>query len=98
MKTLYGLPISEHYNRLLASGKEKHAQAILHEFFDFYNEDSPREHLWYMLVLSLKNDNEEVTATDRSNMIFFYEYCAILFKAIRVLYEQQNKKPKSKKK
>lgn len=96
MNTLDGLPISDHYQRLLAKAKEKDAWAILHEFFDFFNEESPKEHLWYMLVLSLKNDNDEIEARHRSNMIFFYEYSCILFKAVQFLNANQNPKRKKK--
>ncbi len=86
MNTLEGLPILDHYNSLLAKGKEKNAWGVLHEFFDFFNEESPKEHLWYMLVLALKNDNDEIEARHRSNMIFFYEYSVALFKAAYTLY------------
>lgn len=106
MHTLEGLQILDHYNSLLTTGKEKNAWGILHEFFDFFNEESPREHLWYMLVMALKSDNDDIDARHRSNMIFFYEYSVALFKAASVLYEQQkkslvctsNKKQKKKKK
>jgi hypothetical protein len=106
MNTLEGLPIIDHYNSLLANEMEKNAWAILHEFFDFFNEESPKEHLWYMLVMALKNDNDDIDARHRSNLIFFYEYSVALFKAALVLYEQQkksvartnNKKQKKKKK
>lgn len=89
MNTLEGLPILDHYISLLAKGKEKNAWGVLHEFFNFYNEDSPKEHLWYMLVLALKNDSEAIEARHRSNMIFFYEYSVALFKAAYTLYEKQ---------
>lgn len=92
MNTLDGLPILDHYTSLLAKGKEKNAWGILHEFFDFFNEESPREHLWYMLVHALKSDNEEIETRHRSNMIFFYEYSVALFKAAHTLYMQQKKR------
>lgn len=91
MNTLEGLPILEHYNSLLANGKEKNAWGVLHEFYNFFNEESPKEYLWYMLVLALKSDSEAIDARHRSNMIFFYEYSVALFKAAYTLYEQQKK-------
>jgi hypothetical protein len=91
MNTLNGLPILDHYTRLLAKGKEKHARGVLHEFFDYFGEKSPEEILWYMLVMALKNDNDEIEARHRGEMIFFYEYSVALFKAAHVLYEQQRK-------
>jgi hypothetical protein len=105
MHTLEGLPILDHYNSLLANGKEKNAWGVLHEFFDFFNEESPKEHLWYMLVMALKNDNDDIDARHRSNMIFFYEYSVALFKAAYIIYERHkkpvvrtnNKKQKKKK-
>src|SRR5688500_3992388 len=106
MNTLEGFPIFDHYNSLLAKGKEKNAWGVLHEFFDFFNEESPKEHLWYMLVMALKNDNDDIDARHRSNIIFFYEYSVALFKAAYTLYERHkknsirtsNKKLKKKKK
>jgi hypothetical protein len=100
MNTLDGLPILDHYARLLAKGKEKHARGILHEFFDYFGEKSPEEILWYMLVMALKNDTDEIEARHRGEMIFFYEYSIAFFKAAFVLYEQQRKQahPGSKKK
>ena len=92
MNTLEGLPILNHYNSLLAKGKKKNAWGVLHEFFDFFNEESPKEYLWYMLVMALKNDNEGIDARHRSNMIFFYEYSIAFFKAVHTLYIQQHRK------
>lgn len=91
MNTLSGLPILDHYTRLLAKGKEKNAWAILYEFFDYFGEKSPEEHLWYMLVMALKNDSDEIEARQRGDMIFFYEYSVALFKAAYTLYMQQKK-------
>jgi len=91
MNTLEGLPILEHYNSLLANGKEKNAWGVLHEFYNFFNEESPKEYLWYMLVLSLKSDSEAIDARHRSNMIFFYEYSVALFKAASILYKRSKK-------
>jgi hypothetical protein len=91
MDTLDGLLILDHYTSLLEKGKEKNAWSILHEFFDFLGGQSPKEHLWYMLVLALKSDNEEIEARHRSNMIFFYEYSVALFKAAHTLYIHQKK-------
>lgn len=98
MHSLEGLPILDHYKSLLSKGKENNAWAVLHEFFDFFGEQSPQEHLWYMLVMALKNDNDEIEARHRSNMIFFYEYSLALYKAAHFLYAQQKKKKHSRKK
>ena len=97
MNTLDGLPILDHYTSLLEKGKEENARGVLHEFFDYFGEDSPREHLWFMLVLALKSNSETITARHRSNMIFFYEYSVALFKAAHVLYMQQKKPARRKK-
>jgi len=91
MNTLEGLPILDHYNRLLATGKTKNALDVMYEYFNFFNEEGPKEHLWYMLVLALKNDNEAIDARHRSNMIFFYECSLAFFKAAYTLCENQNK-------
>lgn len=85
MNTLEGLPIFDYYTNLLAKGKEQHALAILHEFFDYFPADSSREFLWFMLATALKNESDEIQPRQRSEMIFFYEYCIALFKASQAL-------------
>jgi len=97
MHTLEGSPILENYNNLLVKGKEQHAWKVLHEFFEFFEEDSSREYLWYMLVAALKNNSETINARHRSNMIFFYEYCIALFKAADHLHKKQQRKITKKK-
>jgi hypothetical protein len=47
---LTGLTVIDHHDNLLKQGKEKHAWGIINEFFDFFDEDSAKEYLWYMLT------------------------------------------------
>ena len=94
MNTLQGLPILSSYNKLQKNEKEKHAWAVLHEFFDFFDEQSVKEYLWFILVMTLKNDSDEIDARNRGNMLFFYEYCLALFKAAQTLNSKQHKKKK----
>ena len=97
MNTLDGFPILDHYKQLLATGKQQDAWKILQEFFDYFQEDSPRDYLWYILVTALKNDGDGSDGRTRVNMIFFYEYCTALFKAAETLCRQQEKRTRKKK-
>jgi hypothetical protein len=90
MNTLEGLPILEHYHNLLAKHEEKEALEIFREFFDYFANDSPKEYLWFMLATALKNESDEIQPRQRSEMIFFYEYCLALFKAAQVLSERSS--------
>ncbi len=97
MHPLEGLPILSHYHHLLATPQEQHAWAVFDEFFDFYNEDTPQQYLWYMLTLALQSDNEQVDARHRGRMLWFYDYCVALFKAVYVLNKQQKNNKSGKK-
>jgi hypothetical protein len=91
MNTLEGLPLLNHYNLLLSTGKEEHAWKVLQEFFSFFDKDSPKDRLWFMLVMALKSETDEISAADRANMIFFYEYCIALFKAAALVSRKRGK-------
>lgn len=97
MNTLDGLPILTHCKSLAATGKEQDALAILHEFFAYFDQDSPQDHLWYLLVMALQNDSDEIEARYRADMIFFYEYCLALFEAARALHLQVKTQKRRKK-
>lgn len=97
MNTLQGLPILTHYNNLLKFQKQKDAWAVFHEFFDFFDGDSPKEHQWYLLIMSLTNSSDEMGAKQRSNLIFFFEYSLALIKAAEVLNNKRVTKGKRKK-
>ncbi|MEI9809285.1 MAG: hypothetical protein WDO16_16255 [Bacteroidota bacterium] len=98
MHPLEGLPILDHYNSLLSNGKERHAWIILREFFESFDEETSKENLWYMLVRLLENDNEEIEARHRGNMIFFYQCCIALFKATNLLNQKKKGKITKKRK
>jgi hypothetical protein len=52
-----------------------------------------------MLTAALRSDNEEIEARHRGNMIFFYEYSIVFFKAVRLLAEvPSSKTPRQKRK
>ena len=86
MNTLHGLPILDHYNRLLATGNEQHAWAIIKEVFECFGKEGVEESAWYTLVMALGNDSDEIEAKHRNNMIFFYECSAALFNAVNALH------------
>lgn len=91
MHPLDGLPLRDHYASLLAEGKEQDAWAILLEFVAFFDDRSAEDHLWYILVMALKNNSDEIDAHHRSNMLFFYEYCIALFRAAALLSGKHKK-------
>lgn len=86
MNTLEGLPILDHYKNLQSTGQPQDAWAILHEFFHYYGKQAPEEELWYILVMALGNNSDEMDGYQRSTMIFFYEQCKALFSAAFLLY------------
>ena len=88
MYTLQGLPMLCHYRNLLSSGETKFAWSIFRDFFESMDEKGPGELLWYMLTVCMKSESEEMDARQRSNLIFFYEYCTIFFKAAYLLQQE----------
>ena len=88
MYTLQGLPMLCNYRSMQASGETKFAWSIFNDFFQSMDADGPAELLWYMLTVCMKADNEEMTAQQRSDLIFFYEYCSIFFSAAHLLQQK----------
>jgi hypothetical protein len=93
MNTLEGLPMWELYKDLSTKADKQSAWRVIKEFFRLFDEKEPQELLWFMLTTALRADNEEIEARHRGNMIFFYEYSVVFFKAVRVLSEQHAPKP-----
>lgn len=98
MHTLEGLPMWELYKDLLSKADNESAWKIIQEFYRLFDEKDPQELLWFMLTAALRSDNEEIEARHRGNMIFFYEYSVVFFKAVKVLSEQHAPKTETKKK
>jgi len=98
MNTLHGLPILEHHQQLLQTGKEQHAWAIIKDVFDSFGPDGPKDCAWFTLVAALGNDSEEILGQHRSTMIFFYECSAALYSAVYALHKNQLGKPVKRKK
>ncbi|MEO8406155.1 MAG: hypothetical protein ABI480_16220 [Chitinophagaceae bacterium] len=96
--TLEGLPMLEHYNSLLKNSDNESAWRIIDEYFRLFEEKDPQEVLWFMLTTALRADNEEIGARQRGNMIFFYEYSSIFFKAAHFLYKERHGTKKRKNK
>ncbi len=92
MNTLEGLPLHSHYKNLQATEKKKYAWKILHEFFEAFDKDGAQETLWFMLSAAMKLESEEVDGKERSNMLFFYDYSMILYKAVHFLYKEHQQK------
>jgi hypothetical protein len=98
MNTLEGLPMWELYKNLLTKADKDNAWRVIQEFFRLFDEKDPQELLWFMLTAALRSENEEIEARHRGNMIFFYEYSVVFFKAVRILAEEHSPKTASKKK
>lgn len=98
MHTLEGLPMLEHYNNLLKNSDKQSALKIIDEYFRIFEEKDPPDLLWFLLTTCLRSDNEEIDARQRGNMIFFYEYSVIFFKAAYFLFNDRNNSTKKKKK
>jgi hypothetical protein len=88
MHTLEGLPLHGHYQQLMSTQEVKFAWAVLHEFFEAFGEDGPKDLLWFMLAAVMKSDNEEITSRHRGNLIFFFEYSQAFYKAIHTIYKK----------
>jgi hypothetical protein len=93
MNTLEGLPMWELYKSLSTKADKQTAWRVIQEFFRLFDEKEPQELLWFMLTAALRSDNEEIEARHRGNMIFFYEYSVVFFKAVRLLSEEHTPKP-----
>ena len=89
MNTLEGQPILDHSRKLLATGEQAHAWAILHDFFDCFGKEGASATAWYVLAMALGNDSKEIAGKDRSSMIFFYECSLLFFNAVHELYKNQ---------
>ena len=96
MNTLEGSPLPEYCKQLLQTGDRKYAWLILKDYFETFDEQGPQEILWFMLTTAMKLENEDVSGTERSNMIFFYEYTLALFKASYILCNREKKKRRGK--
>jgi hypothetical protein len=96
MHTLEGLPMLEHYNSLMKKSDKQSAWRVIQEYFRIFDQKDPQELLWFMLTTALRSDNEEIGARQRGNMIFFYEYSILFFKAAHFLYEEHNNKKHKK--
>jgi hypothetical protein len=97
MHPLDGLPIRQHSISLSKDPNAATAMEMIREFFRFFEDQAASEHLWYMLVLALKSQGEELSAINRGNLLCFYEYCCALFQATSFL-QQQDETPVRKKK
>ena len=60
-------------------------------FFDLFDDEGWSEELWKMLKLALTNDEEETEGTERSNMIFLYEYTKELYENIYILLHKEKR-------
>ena len=65
-------------------------------FFELYSEEGASEDLWKMLKLALTNDEEETEGSERSNMIFLYEYTKELYENVYELLLQEISKTNKK--
>lgn len=65
-------------------------------FFELYSEEGASEDLWKMLKLAITNDEEETEGSERSNMIFLYEYTKELYENIYELLLQEKSKTHKK--
>lgn len=98
MHTLEGMPMWDYYKNLLSKPDKDNAWSIINEYFRLFDENQPKELLWYILSTALRSENEEIEARHRGDMLFFYEYSVIFFKAVRVLAEAETSKTTKKKK
>jgi len=89
MNTMEGSPLPEYCKQLLLTGEKEYAWRILKDYFDTFDEQGPQEILWFMFTTAMKLENEEVSGSERSNMIFFYEYTVALFKAAYLLSKKK---------
>jgi hypothetical protein len=72
------------------------AQGIINEYLSFFTEDSINKELWMLTVGALTNDVMEVEkASDRNDIIFFYEYTKMFYEAIFLLYNKRKRSKKS---
>lgn len=60
-------------------------------FFDFFDEEGPKELLWDMLKLALTSQEDDGEPSSRSSMIFFYEHTVELFANIHTILKSQLK-------
>lgn len=98
MHTLEGLPMWDYYKNLQSKPNKENALIVINEFFRLYDEKDPQELLWFIISTALRAENEEIEARHRGNMLFFYEYCTLLFQAARILAKSEPFKSTRKKK
>lgn len=98
MHTLEGLPMWDYYKNLESKPSKENALIVVNEFFRLYDGKDPQELLWFIISTALRAENEEIEARHRGNMLFFYEYCTLLFQAARILAKAEVPKPARKKK
>ena len=88
-------PVINYLEDLRTEQKEKYAWKIIDDFFQFFDDEGPKEILRDMLTIAMVSDHEEITGKIRSNMIFFYSYSKAFYEAVYFLYEKkENKKNK----
>lgn len=80
-------------DKKIAKGKKKKKLSYewrrIDYFFELFNEEGASENLWEMLKLALTNEEENTDGSERSNMIFLYEYTKELYENIFVLLMKQ---------
>jgi hypothetical protein len=96
MYLLEGWPIEDYLEKLRSEKKEKFAWQVISDFFEFFDQEGPKEILRDMLTISLISDREDITGKLRSDMIFFYTYSKALYEALYFLYEQRENRKRGK--
>jgi hypothetical protein len=92
MNTLEGLPLHHHYKKLQATEEKKYAWKVVQDFFNAFDEEGVQETLWFILSSAMKLESEEISGTERSNMLFFHDYSQTFFKAVHFLHREYQKK------
>jgi len=64
---------------------------IIAEYFSFFGLDDVHNELWLVTAGTLTNEEmqHQQKATDRQNLIFFFEYTKMFFEAVYLLHNQQ---------
>ena len=72
--------------QLKEASTKQAARDIINEYFNFFDMNGINKELWMLTVGTLTNEEMEVNAKDRHNIIFFYEYTRLFYEAVFLFF------------
>ena len=94
MSTLPGI-LKQLHQQFTAMPNPTTAKQIMEQYFSYNNAIEAQQQLWELTHGSITNEllADTQTATDRHNLIFFYEYTSLFLQAVYFIHGKTAKDP-----